>query len=168
MHRVLILLGSNQGFRYKNLLLAKYFIQRFIGEVVAVSDIYETEPWRVTGRQSAYLNQCLEIKTYKGVFQILNITQKIEKQLGRKCKKQNQSRTIDIDILFYDTIFLNNENLIIPHPRLHLRKFTLLPLSEIAANFLHPVFNQTVQKILENVQDTSEVKLYLSKISQKI
>lgn len=163
MHKILILLGSNKGYRYKHLLLAKYFIQNEIGRINSASNIYETEPWQVIGKQSAYLNQCLEVQSTLGIFQLLNATQKIEKRLGRNNKNQNQSRTIDIDILFYDDILFETKKLIIPHPRLHLRKFTLLPLVEIAPDFIHPKMNQRIQELLKNVQDNAEVKRYIPK-----
>lgn len=167
MHEIFILLGSNKGFRYKNLLLAQYLIQQKIGEIVAISNIYETEPWQVSGKQSAYLNQCIAIKTNLSIFQVLNKTQKIEKELGRTQKRQNQSRTIDIDILFFDDWVINTKNLIIPHPRLHLRKFTLQPLAEIAATFTHPILNETIETLNKQVADNLDVKLYSAKVSLK-
>ena len=160
MHTVFILLGSNKGYRYKHLLLAKYFIQNEIGRINSASNIYETEPWQVLGKQSAYLNQCLEVQSTLGLFQLLNATQKIEKLLGRKNKNQNQSRTIDIDILFYDNLQIETDKLLIPHPRMHLRKFTLLPLSEIAPKFVHSTYNKTIQELLQKLEDTSNVQRF--------
>lgn len=91
---------------------------------------------------------------------MLNATQKIEKILGRTNKSQLSSRTIDIDVLFYDNTIVETKNLTIPHPRLHLRKFTLIPLNEIASKIVHPKFNEIIQKLLENCDDTSVVEKY--------
>ncbi|QQR97591.1 MAG: 2-amino-4-hydroxy-6-hydroxymethyldihydropteridine diphosphokinase [Sphingobacteriales bacterium] len=159
MHTLFILLGDNKGYRYKHMLLAQYFIQHKIGEIVLSSSIYETAPWQVK-HKTKYLNQCLMVKTQLSIFQLLNATQKIEKILGRTNKSQLSSRTIDIDVLFYDNTIVETKNLTIPHPRLHLRKFTLIPLNEIASKIVHPKFNETIQKLLENCDDTSVVEKY--------
>jgi 2-amino-4-hydroxy-6-hydroxymethyldihydropteridine diphosphokinase len=162
LYRVFILLGSNLGFRFRNLLLAQHYITTNIGIIKYASSIYETAPWQVQ-QQTRYLNQCLEVHTYLSIFQLLNQTQKIEKYLGRKHKNQNACRTIDIDILFFDDIVLNNEKLTVPHPRLHLRKFTLIPLSEIANDFVHPILQKNTQELLQFCDDISEVKKYTKK-----
>jgi len=141
------------------MLLAQYFIQHKIGEIVLSSSIYETAPWQVK-HKTKYLNQCLMVKSQLSIFQLLNATQKIEKILGRTNKSQLSSRTIDIDVLFYDNTIVETKNLTIPHPRLHLRKFTLIPLNEIASKIVHPKFNEIIQKLLENCDDTSVVEKY--------
>ncbi|MDX5349010.1 MAG: 2-amino-4-hydroxy-6-hydroxymethyldihydropteridine diphosphokinase, partial [Hymenobacteraceae bacterium] len=85
---------------------------------------------------------------------------KIEKHMGRVRQKKWEPRVIDIDILFYDSLVMRSEELVIPHPEMQNRRFVLLPLSEIAPNYVHPVFQLKIAKLLENCPDTLAVSLY--------
>ena len=161
MHQVYLLLGSNKGFRFKNLLLARYFLQQEVGNITQISSIYETEAWGKSSKTS-YLNQAFEILTYQTPFQLLRTLQKIEKKLGRTNKHNFAPRTIDIDILFYDDIILNAKNLIIPHPRLHLRNFTLQPLCEMDKTLIHPVLNENIDTLTKNCTDDLNVGIFKS------
>lgn len=160
MHTVYILLGSNKGHRIKLILLAKYFIQMHAGKIVKTSEIYTTEAWG-NPNQPNYLNQAVEINTNNSPLQLLKIFKKIEKKLGRTNKHNNAARTIDIDILLYDTIIFHAKNLIIPHPRLHLRNFTLLPLSELNRSYTHPVFNKSIEELQKTCEDTLKVSIFV-------
>lgn len=133
-----------------------------IGEIVACSPIYETAPWNVH-HKTKYLNQCLKVNTYLTFFQLLNATQQIEKKLGRTNKKIGAARSIDIDILFFNNLILSTPKIQIPHPRLHLRNFTLIPLATIASSFIHPVFHKSIETILLESKDILEVKIYNKK-----
>ena len=159
MHTVSLLLGSNKGDRLKYLLLAKYFIRENAGEIEQSSNVYITEPWGKSN-QPKYLNQALSIKTDKTPFQLIKILQKIEKKLGRVNKHNNAARTIDIDILFYDDIVLEAKNLSIPHPRLHLRNFTLQPLFELNKSYTHPVLHKSIEELLKESNDTLKVSIF--------
>lgn len=159
MNTIFILLGSNKGYRYQHLLLAHYFISQNIGKIVASSNIYETAPWKVN-HKTKYLNQCIKIESSLSIFQLFNATRKIEKILGRTNKNQQSSRTIDIDILFYNEIVLQAKNLQIPHPRLHLRNFTLVPLNEIAKQYVHPILCTTIEVLVNQCDDESTIEIY--------
>ena len=105
-----------------------------------------------------YLNQVLFVETILEPVELLKIINKIETKLGRTRNLKWESRIIDIDILYYDDIVMDTEQLIIPHPYLHFRKFTLVPLVEIAPDLIHPIFNKTQQDLLKDLKDELEVK----------
>lgn len=129
------------------------------GELVQKSSLYETEAWGMKNAP-AFLNQVLILKTQLTPNDLLTEVLKIETGLGRlrNEKATYSSREIDIDILFYDDVILNYEDLIIPHPKLHQRKFTLMPLNEIVPEFIHPGFNASISELLEKLDDKLEVK----------
>lgn len=162
MNTIYLLLGSNKIHRIQYLLAAKHYLQLEVGEILQVSSIYETEPWGNLN-QPKYLNQVLELSTSKTPFQLLHILQKIEKNLGRTNKQQNAARTIDIDILFYEGYILHAKNLQIPHPRLHLRKFTLQPLMEVNKSYIHPIFKKTIEELIKICADDLKVGIFTPK-----
>jgi 2-amino-4-hydroxy-6-hydroxymethyldihydropteridine diphosphokinase len=160
-----ILLGGNSGNRAFFLEEAIRLISKEAGDVMKHSCIYETEPW---GFQSdiTFLNQVILIQTPLSPSGLLTKLTSIEKQLGRKRDKSNKgvysSRVIDLDILFYNDQIVSSKRLQIPHPRMHLRRFTMVPLAEIAGECIHPVFHQTVRQLARDCPDQSDVKLYKS------
>lgn len=161
MNVAYLCLGGNMGNREVALKTAISTINNLAGKVVSESTIYETEAWGVTNQQ-AYLNQCIGIETKLTSNELINKLLSIEKELGRVRNLYHtyEPRTIDIDILFFNNDIINTENLIAPHPRLHLRKFVLVPLAEIASEFIHPVLNKTISVLLKECPDESEVKLF--------
>ena len=121
---------------------------------------YESEPL-YNRDQPFFLNSILQFSTTLKPFDVLDLTQKVEKMLGRsKTKKKNQPRIIDIDILFHGDAVLETEKLIIPHPMISLRKFVLLPFVELAPEFNIPHTNLKINDLLENCPDNSSVKKY--------
>lgn len=164
-----MLLGSNRGDREQNLLRACARIKERLGNILKSSSVYETEPWGFEDSIS-FFNQAVEIETGLSPGELLSGIQDIEKELGRvrnelecgagcSCVTEAYSpRTIDIDILFYGSGILFTDELMIPHPRLHERMFTLLPLDEIAPAFIHPVYRKTVSELLQLCNDNGEVK----------
>lgn len=156
MKAVYLLLGTNLGDRNSNLSAASHCIENDLGEILLKSSIYETEPWGVTGQQN-YLNQVLKVNTQVSAQEILRNILSIEKSLGRNRTTKYASRIIDIDILFYSKDIVDEENLTIPHPLLHKRKFVLAPLLEIAPNYIHPVFHKSIKQLMNECDDKNEV-----------
>jgi len=151
-------LGSNLGDRAGNLLLAVRGLLEASFVVRKLSAVYETEPVEVENH-TCYLNQVAEI-CVKSVSpsQMLARMLRIEYLLGRRDKNEKKPRTVDLDLLFYGDVQCHTEFLTLPHPRLHLRRFVLVPMIEIAPNLVHPVLHKSVQEILAEVEDFAEVR----------
>lgn len=151
-----LLLGTNLGIRHANLEKAREWIDTSIGRIVDRSSVYETDPWGIH-EQPAYLNQVVRIETNLLPTQLLVELQKIELKMGRKKFRKWDSRLIDLDILFYENLILNDPYLKIPHPEIPNRRFTLVPLAEIAGEELHPVLNKTIKQLLKITPDNLKV-----------
>ena len=151
-----LLLGANLNDRAQALRRATDLIAERVGEVVQQSGLYETAPWGIPD-QPAFLNQVLAVDTTQQPEAVLAKTQEIEQELGRVRHEKWGARVIDIDILYHNQLILATETLIIPHPHLHQRRFTLVPLAEIAPDFVHPVLMKTTVKLLAECADTGEV-----------
>lgn len=151
-------LGSNLGDRAGNLLLAVRGLMEASLPVYRLSAIYETEPVGVSSNDN-FLNMVAEIhlKTITPE-QMLARMIRIEYLLGRRNKFENAPRTVDLDLLFYGGVHYNTPFLTLPHPRLHLRKFVLVPMAELAPHFIHPTLNKSIQEILDKVDDITKVK----------
>lgn len=158
---IYLLLGTNLGDRIQMLNRAIDLIAERVGTVVLQSSLYETAPWGVTD-QPDYLNQVLTVDTKLKPEELLVQTQAIEQELGRVRLAKWGARVIDIDILYYDQFILQTDTLTIPHPFLHQRRFTLVPLDEVAPDFIHPILHKTTRELLAECEDRSEVTLFLS------
>ena len=159
----LILLGSNLGDREMLIKSAIDTIGKNCGNVLSCSRIYETEPWGFDAENN-FLNQIISIQTDLRPHDLLKELLSIEAILGRKRNEYAttyESRPMDLDILYYDDLIINDNDLILPHPRLHRRRFTLLPLCDIAPDLKHPLFNKSNKTLLEECDDDSNVKVYL-------
>lgn len=154
-------IGSNLGYRPQNLRKAIDLLTQCIGELVHQSSFYETEPWGVTLPQELYLNAVVVFETEQMPEEIRQHISDIEQKMGRPADhKKNESRIIDIDLLFLSGVIYNSEHFQIPHKRLHLRKFVLLPLNEIRPEYLHPVFRKSVKELLRDCPDSTSVEKY--------
>lgn len=150
-------LGSNLGDRAGNLLVAVRGLMEASFVVNKLSAIYETEPIDIES-DTYFLNMVAEIHvTNVSAPQMMARLLRIEYLLGRGDKSTKKPRTVDLDILFFGDTQMESEFLTLPHPRLHLRKFVLCPLAEIAPNFVHPVLQREIADILTTVEDNSEV-----------
>jgi 2-amino-4-hydroxy-6-hydroxymethyldihydropteridine diphosphokinase len=153
-----LLLGSNMGQSKALLANAADHIQQLIGPIQVLSSIYKSDAWGKED-QDPFLNQVLLVETPLSAYDLLQSLLKIEQQMGRIRSVKWGARIIDIDILFYDNEQIQNDNLIIPHPALAERRFTLIPLNEIAPDFLHPVLNKTIASLLLICTDPLTVNL---------
>lgn len=153
-----VALGSNLGDRAGNLLLAVRGLMEASFLVHKLSPVYETEPVGID-TEHRFLNMVAEVHL-KNVSptQMMARLLRIEYLLGRTDKSKKQPRTADLDILFFGDVLMDTEFLILPHPRLHLRRFVLKPLSKIAPNFVHPVLHKEIADLLAECADHSEVK----------
>jgi len=159
LHKVVFLLGSNQGNKSKNLENARQLIGRFVGKIKLVSSIYETEPWGFESTE-AFLNQAVLIESSHEHDDVLKAIQKIEKDMGRdRIRNFYTSRVIDIDIIFIDQLVINQPDFTIPHPLIPLRKFVLIPLNEIIPKFIHPVLDISITQMLGQCEDTLKVEI---------
>lgn len=150
------LLGSNLGNRVEMLQKAAQLLQAKLGSITSKSVIYETAPWGIID-QPAFLNQVIVIPTHKRPRALLRYIHETEEVLGRVRHEKWGSRLIDVDLLYYGDIVLKMPELIVPHPFIQERRFTLVPLVEIAPNLVHPFLQLTQLQLLENCIDHSEV-----------
>lgn len=151
-----MLLGGNLGhvretFSKAEALLADSF------KILRKSSLYESEPWGMES-ENLFLNQVWKIETDLEPEVLLDKILEAESQLGRERPTESEEghyldRTLDIDILFMGSLVLNTNKLVLPHPKLHLRAFTLQPLAEVESDLMHPVLGKSISNLLENCRD---------------
>lgn len=159
MSGIYLLLGSNIGRRLKNLDRAKELIVSNGIAIKKESQIYETAAWG-NEDQEAFLNQVIEIETKKSPQRLLQITQLIENEMGRVRYEKWGKRLIDIDILYFNGLIFQENDLSLPHPGIADRRFTLVPLVEIASEMVHPVLEKTQAELLSVCEDQLEVSVF--------
>jgi len=158
MHKVYLGIGGNIGNKEKNFEEVYQIIDNEIGKIIRSSSVYETPPWGFQAEES-FWNSIIEISTSLEDLELLWKIQEVEDRFGRKRgKEQYTSREMDIDILYFDDIYIETKTFIIPHPRIHQRKFVLVPLAEIAPELKHPLLRLTSLEMLENCKDASMIK----------
>ncbi|MCP4358915.1 MAG: 2-amino-4-hydroxy-6-hydroxymethyldihydropteridine diphosphokinase [Chloroflexi bacterium] len=157
MQQIFLGLGTNLGQRRHNLAQAVVGLQDCV-VVSAVSPLYETEPWGVTD-QPAFLNLCLSAYTHHSPQKLLICIKNLEQEMGRQPTHKWGPRLIDIDILLYEDVVLQTNDLTIPHPCLPDRAFVLCPLADIAADVLHPALGQTIEELATAVNSTTVHRL---------
>ena len=160
METAYLALGGNIGNVSATFDLAIQKIMAKIGAIRVESSRYRTEPWG-NKNQDDFLNMVLAVDTPLPAEAVLATIMDIEKMMGRNRDQDNRNapRTIDIDILFYGHEIINNDQLVIPHPRLHLRNFVLTPLREIAPEFIHPTLNKNMEELFAERPDHSMVQI---------
>ena len=130
--------------------------------IVATSSFYETEPWQMDS-ENWFVNAVVQITTTFSPEDLLDECEKVEGMLGRKRDPKRETytdRTIDIDIMFYDKSIMKSDRLTIPHPLVHRRVFMLIPMLEIAEDFVHPLFNKTIAELYDDLENPEAVYLY--------
>ena len=163
---VYLSLGSNLGDRVGYLQQAAGIIGMLEDtKIIATSSFYETEPWQMP-TDNWFVNAIVQISTSYTPEKLLKECQRIESKLGRNHSHQDhyEDRTIDIDILFYDDVVMNTEELVIPHKYFHKRAFMLVPMLEIAQDFVHPIYKKTVAELYDELENPESVYLYGTRI----
>ena len=145
-------LGTNVGNKRRNMITAAALLAERVGDILALSGFYETEPWGLES-ENFFLNAAVKLKTSFSPLEVLQITQQIEKELGRTEKSNGvyHDRIIDIDILLYEDEVLQIPELTLPHPLMHERKFVMDPLAEIAPFVVHPVLKERIIDLKERL-----------------
>ena len=158
MNTVFLSVGTNLGQREENLKRAVKMIDAEAGFVKSLSSVYETEPWKMA-TNDLFLNMAIEIETELNPHILLKKTLEIEDKMGR-CREGTgySSRIIDIDILFFNDLIINDKNLVVPHPLIVRRRFVLEPLAEITPQLIHPVFEKSIESLLESCTDNCVVR----------
>lgn len=160
-------LGSNLGDRAANLLRALKSLCDAGLRLTAVSSIYETEPVDHLD-QPDFLNLAVAVEAAPGEriepFSLLKFCLEVEARLGRRRLVPKGPRVMDIDLLLLDDLVIDGARdgvaLALPHPRLHLRRFVLTPLAEVAPELRHPIFGKTIERLLKDLDDSSSVRIY--------
>lgn len=160
MNRVFLLAGSNIGDRKANMKEALQLLEKYAGRIVRKSELYLTQPWGFHA-DNDFLNQAILIETSLSPVDLLDQLKNIENEMGRlKRSAVYESRIIDLDILFYnDQIIEEGEKLIVPHPRIQDRKFALIPMKEIAIDYIHPKLRQSINNLTAVCKDNCSVGL---------
>jgi 2-amino-4-hydroxy-6-hydroxymethyldihydropteridine diphosphokinase len=157
MNKSYLLKGGNMGDRTGKLLEAKKNIATYCGTILMESSLYETAAWGKAD-QPDFLNQVLYLQTSLSAVALMKEILLIEEKMGRTRTEKYGSRTIDIDILFYNDEIIREPGLIIPHPEIQNRRFVLVPLQEIAPGLVHPVLLKSISTLLKDCGDKLDVK----------
>ncbi len=157
MHLAYIGFGSNIGDRFSFIHSAITALSEIEGITLQkISSLYETAPVG-NEAQDHFLNGVVSIRTPHSPHTLLSMLKQIEINVGKEHRIRWGPREIDMDILIYDDLCVETPNLTIPHPEMHLRRFVLVPLAEIAPDLVHPIFNETIQTLLAHLEDDKSV-----------
>jgi len=167
MKNIFLGLGANEGDRFNYLLSALNKINsNYKIQIKNISTIYESKPFGNIATNN-FLNLVVKIYSELNPYELLNFVKKIEKNLGRIERGKWNNREIDIDILFYNNLIIKEKDLIIPHPYLIERDFVLIPLNEIAPNFLHSELNKKISEIYNSISEKYIIGKYLKQLTIK-
>ena len=163
MSKTYIGIGGNIGNKEENIRTAINFISKDIAVPEKISNLYLSEPWGFKSEHN-FLNCVISIKTNLSPEELLSKTINIENQMKRLRTTSNsyEDRTIDIDLLFIDNKIVDTEKIKIPHPKIQDRKFVLLPMNDIAPDFIHPLNNKTISDLLNECKDKTKISIFFS------
>ena len=147
-------LPSKEGGRKINILKAINHLKKLKLNIIKISSFYET-PSYPNNANPKFINLCVKLESNLKASVLINEIKKIEKKLGRIRIKKNEPRTCDIDIIDFNGEIIKNDELVVPHPRLHLRNFVIYPLKEIEPNWLHPIFNKNIDSFFQKLDKNS-------------
>ena len=147
-------LPSEEGGRENNIIKAISYLKKLNLNLIEISSFYQT-PSYPNNSEPKFINLCVKLESNLKANELLNEIKKIEKKLGRIRIKKNEPRTCDIDIIDFNGEIIKNDELIVPHPRLHLRNFVIYPLKEIEPNWLHPIFNKNIDSFFQELEKNS-------------
>ncbi len=158
MKRVYLLLGGNQGDVPGVFKTALQRMEDAGIRIVRQGSLFKTEPWGMEDAAMFY-NQAVETGTTLSPHGLLKVIGEVESLAGRKRRPgKTDSRPLDVDILLYEDMQVNAPDLVIPHPRMHLRRFALAPLADIAPDVVHPVSGKTIRELLDACRDPLHVE----------
>ncbi|MBN2729589.1 MAG: 2-amino-4-hydroxy-6-hydroxymethyldihydropteridine diphosphokinase [Bacteroidales bacterium] len=156
-------IGANIENRMVSIMKTINLLEEKCGFILKTSNIYESDAWGFESKNS-FLNLCIKMETILNIPTLLSECNAIEKEIGRKKKstdEQYSDRIIDIDILYFNNEIIEEKNLIIPHPKMHERRFVLQPLHDIAPDFIHPLLKKSTVELLHECHDVSKLNVYL-------
>lgn len=153
-----ISLGSNLGDRLGIIRQATLMFKEKNVSIVASSDVFETEPWGVKN-QPGFLNVCLLVETEDSPRDLMLKLQSIESRLGRVARFRWGPREIDIDIIFMDELAVNEDDLVIPHPEMHKRAFVLVPLNQVAPEWIHPLLGKSIREMAMQIPKSGILRI---------
>ncbi|MFP4481803.1 MAG: 2-amino-4-hydroxy-6-hydroxymethyldihydropteridine diphosphokinase [Thermovirgaceae bacterium] len=158
MTQAAISLGSNLGDRLGIMRQAVILLKEHCLYLKASSDVFETPPWGEKN-QPRFLNACILVETDKTPQKLLELLLNTEKDLGRTRRYTWGPREIDLDLIFFDDLVMEEKDLTIPHPHMHRRAFVLLPLEQVAPDWRHPVLGKSVRKLAGSVDGDSVIRI---------
>ena len=147
-------LPSKEGSRENNIVKAISLLKKLNLNLIEISSFYQT-PSYPDNSDPKFINLCVKLESNLKASELLIEINKIERKLGRTRIKKNEPRTCDIDIIDFNGKIIKNDELIVPHPRLHLRNFVIYPLKEIEPNWLHPIFNKNIEIFFQELDKNS-------------
>lgn len=166
MKQAFLHVGSNKGNRHQYIEEALAQIENLVAPIKTVSQYYETSPWGMED-QGNFINICLEVETTLQPIDLLEILKAIELKIGRQLRPKWHEREIDIDILYFGDLVIDEETLKIPHPEMQHRNFVLIPLMDVAPYFIHPILGKNTEEMYLECTDSGQVVLLADENTNK-